>query len=56
MLVKSIVFFSVLFQCRDVLELKVLELCPELTLLGETLEEALRLQAEHEMVIEKIQV
>ncbi|XP_025203968.1 titin isoform X3 [Melanaphis sacchari] len=42
-------------KCRDVLELKVLELCPELTLLGETLEEASRLQAEHERVLEKIQ-
>ncbi|XP_050539074.1 muscle M-line assembly protein unc-89 isoform X2 [Daktulosphaira vitifoliae] len=40
---------------RDVLELKVLELCPELTLLGETLEEALNLQTEHERVLEKIQ-
>lgn len=49
-------FFSILFQCREVLELKVLELCPELTLLGETLEEASSLQAEHETVIEKIQV
>ncbi|CAH1708712.1 unnamed protein product [Aphis gossypii] len=44
-----------LLQCRDVLELKVLELCPELTLLGETLEEASSLQAEHERVLEKIQ-
>ncbi|KAF0771404.1 muscle M-line assembly protein unc-89 isoform X3 [Aphis craccivora] len=43
-------------RCRDVLELKVLELCPELTLLGETLEEASSLQAEHERVLEKIQV
>ncbi|XP_026815442.1 titin isoform X5 [Rhopalosiphum maidis] len=42
-------------KCRDVLELKVLELCPELTLLGETLEEASSLQAEHERVLEKIQ-
>ncbi|CAI6344104.1 unnamed protein product [Macrosiphum euphorbiae] len=41
--------------CRDVLELKVLELCPELTLLGETLEEASSLQAEHERVLQKIQ-
>lgn len=45
-----------LFQCRDVLELKVLELCPELTLLGETTEEASSLQAEHQRVLEKIQV
>jgi len=49
-------FLLLLFQCRDVLELKVLELCPELTLLGETLEEASSLQAEHERVLEKIQV
>lgn len=50
------IFFLLLFQCRDVLELKVLELCPELTLLGETLDEASSLQAEHERVLEKIQV
>lgn len=34
----------------------MLELCPELTLLGETLEEASSLLAEHERVMEKIQV
>lgn len=46
----------VFFQCRDALELKVLELCPDLTLLGETLDEASDLLAEHKRVLEKIQV
>lgn len=46
------VFF---FQCGDWLQLKILEVTPELTTLGNTLQEALELQKAHDEVLKQLQ-
>lgn len=48
--------FFVCFQSKDVLELKILELVPDLTLLGETFEEASELEIAHNHVMKQLQV
>lgn len=44
------------FQSKDLLELKILELVPDLTLLGETFEEASELEIAHNHVMKQLQV
>lgn len=44
------------FQSADSLELKILELVPDLTLLGETFEEASELEIAHNHVLQQLQV
>lgn len=43
-------------QSKTVLELKLLELVPDLTLLGETFEEASELEIAHNHVLQQLQV
>lgn len=43
-------------QSKDLLELKILELVPDLTLLGETFEEASELEIAHNHVMKQLQV
>lgn len=48
---------SILFlQCGDWLQLKILEMTPEITTLGNTLAEALELQKAHDDVLQQLQV
>lgn len=44
------------FQNADSLELKILELVPDLTLLGESFEEASELEIAHNHVLQQLQV
>lgn len=53
---KFIWYSLFLFQSKDVLELKILELVPDLTLLGETFEEASELEIAHNHVMKQLQV
>lgn len=45
-----------LFQCGDWVNLKILEITPELTKLGNDLSEALELQKAHNEVLRQLQV
>jgi hypothetical protein len=46
----------VLLQCGDWINLKILEITPELTTLGDTLPEALELQRAHDEVLRQLKV
>lgn len=47
---------NLLFQCGDWINLKILEVTPELTALGNTLADALELQKAHNEVLKQLQV